>query len=333
MYKEAIIWNPIKGCLNNCNYCAYRTQAYRQMPKFDEDGNKIRGCQECYAFKPHFHEERLNINFNRNKYETTGDRFIWACSSSDICFAKKEWMDKVLDVVRKFPNRTFFFQTKDPNCFEKYEFPSNTIIGITLETNVDDGYDQFSKAPLPSKRFEAFVKIKHPRKTVTIEPILKFNRYIFAIWIKIISPIWVWIGCDSHKNKLDEPTLAKTLQLITELKKITIVKEKLIRSAWYEQPTNNKLPTTLVGFYPKKRSTDRSEGDIIMGTTPPVDRTICSNCGNEMVQSNEKAHEYNCLKCGRSILLLNSNAKELRALKKESYLEGRHWNHGGGLNR
>jgi len=214
MYSDNVkSWSVFIGCYFDCNYCekSFKAQMKRQMPKFDKNG-KWRGCQDCYDYIPHFHENRLKDSLPK----TTGDQFIWCCSSSDIYFAKEEWIEKVLERVRKLKNRTFFFQSKAPEVFYKYDFPENVMLGTTLETNRD--YRNISKAPIPYKRYNDFLNLKHPRKVVTLEPLMEFDLFPFLTMIRNISPERIYIGYDTKNCKLNEPSLTKTQILINYLK-------------------------------------------------------------------------------------------------------------------
>lgn len=228
MYPEAYIWNVCVGCLYQCKYCipSFQKQMKRQKPIIDKNGKK-RGCLLCYNYYPHFHPERLNINFNQKRYQTIGDRFIWVCSSGDITFAKKEWMEQILEKVREYKNRTFFFQSKNPAIFNCYDFPENVLLGTTIESNRD--YITLSNAPKQSKRYNDFLDIEFPRKLVTIEPILQFDLYTFVKWNKNINPEWVYVGYDTRNCGLIEPRISQTLALINELKKFTKVKTKYMK--------------------------------------------------------------------------------------------------------
>jgi len=228
MYKEALIWNVSVGCLFHCPYCisSFQAQMKRQMPTIDKNG-KSRGCQDCYDYFPHFHEERLKASLPK----TTGDQFIWCCSSSDIYFAKTEWIEKILERVRKEKNKTFFFQSKAPEVFLKYKFPENVLLGITLETNRNYPIN-FSKAPNPYKRYIDFLKVKHLRKVVTLEPLMEFDLFAFVMMLRNIAPERIYIGYDSGNSKLNEPLLVKTNSLITFIKKFLPdckIKPKLMR--------------------------------------------------------------------------------------------------------
>ena len=229
MYKDAIKrWNVFVGCYFGCVYCikSFQAQMKRQKPKYDEKGNLIRGCQDCYDYIPHFHKNRLKDKLPR----TQGDEFIWCCSSSDIYFAKREWIEMILERVRKDSKRTFFFQSKAPSVFKKYDFPNNVLLGITLETNRP--YQNLSKAPTPEIRYKDFLNLDHSRKVVTIEPLMQFDLFEFVMMIKNLSPERIYIGYDSKKSNLNEPSLVKTYKLMKILKihlPYTKIKTKLIR--------------------------------------------------------------------------------------------------------
>jgi hypothetical protein len=76
------------------------------------------------------------------------------------------------------------------------------------------------------------------RTYITIEPIMDFDMGEMLSWIDKIQPEFVYIGYnsrDSAKKHLPEPSLAKTEALISVLEKITEVRLKLIRKAWWEE--------------------------------------------------------------------------------------------------
>lgn len=218
------------GCKHQCGYCidSFQKQMKRQRQR----------CEKCYTFEPHSHPERLK-KLNPEKLKklkkglprTYGDEFIWINSSGDIAFAEKEMMDQTLEMIQKWPDRTFFFQTKNPMCYFDYNFPDNCLLGITLETNRDEEYklNKISKAPLPSFRKKIFVLYQHPRKIVVIEPILNFDLDIFVEWNREINPERIYIGYDSKGCGLPEPDLIKTILLINELSKFTKVKTKYMK--------------------------------------------------------------------------------------------------------
>ena len=215
MYSDSVKqWNCFVGCFYDCVYCEKSFKAQMKRQKHN--------CIECYNYEPHFHENRLNDKLPR----TYGDEFIWCCSSSDIHFAEKEWIEKILDRIYEMPERTFFFQTKDPDIFNNFRFPENVLLGVTIETN---RYYPISSAPHPYLRMTAFERVQHPRKVITIEPILDFDHDELLTWVSYITPERVYIGYDTKKCHLPEPPMSKTRKLINEMKKITTVKTKYLK--------------------------------------------------------------------------------------------------------
>lgn len=234
MYKDAITWNVFVGCNFECSYCikSFQAQMKRQKPVIDKNGRK-RGCQLCYEYEPHFHPERLTQKLP----STTGDQFIWVGSSGDISFARRDWMLGILNRIENEPDKTFFFQTKNPKWYYNYEFPQNVMLGITLETNRNFEYEKHSKAPKPTLRSNYFIDLQYPRKVITIEPIMDFDFFPLMDICMAINPERVYIGYDSRRTYLPEPDLDKTEMLIDELR-LNLpnckVKEKILRPAWDE---------------------------------------------------------------------------------------------------
>lgn len=212
MYEETKTWNPFKGCRFDCVYCnpSFKNQAKRQK----------HNCMKCYNYEPHMHDERL--------IKIPKANLVFACANGDISFANPIEKAKILRAMQLKPKQTFLLQTKDPSCLRDWRIPSNTIIGVTLETNRDT--KKISKAPNPYYRY-LWIKRLHCRKAVTIEPILDFDLKDFRNWIWYINPEIVWVGYANHSKNLflDEPSLNKTKQLITALNYFTDVRIKTLR--------------------------------------------------------------------------------------------------------
>lgn len=208
MYElSALQWNVFKGCKFDCVYCesSFKKQAKRQKKR----------CQQCYEYEPHSHPERLDDKLPNTKYM----QFIFTCSSGDIAFCPTDYLEKIIARIKKEPAKNFLIQSKNPRTFNRVKFPSNVILGTTIETNKDDLYEGAAKAPLPSERFEEFAKVNHPLKMVTIEPVIDFNLATMVDWMKKIKPCMIWLGYDSDNNNLPEPELWKVQKLHWELSK------------------------------------------------------------------------------------------------------------------
>jgi hypothetical protein len=71
---------------------------------------------------------------------------------------------------------------------------------------------------------------------ISIEPIMEFDYEPFVSKLLKMHPWAVAVGYDNYDNKLPEPLLAKTMQLIDRLEKAGIrVYRKTLREAWNER--------------------------------------------------------------------------------------------------
>lgn len=225
----------MRYCDFNCVYCAFQ--------KFQ----KISNCQACRKGFNHTHLEVLS----RKPPKTVPGKFLTVGLSGDVSFMVGEDFDNVLDYCRKWWDRTFLIQSKNPEYFVQFphRIPDNVILSTTIESNwsafkknkniPDDtkliAYNEISLAPYPEKRYNAMLKL-NCRKAVTIEPILNFDIDVMVKWIKDINPEFCWVGYDNHDHHLPEPPLEKTLELIAKLREAGIdVREKSIRKAWWQE--------------------------------------------------------------------------------------------------
>ena len=128
-------WNPITGCLHNCNYCYARDIAnrfYSYLPDKER-------------FSPVFYPDRLtapantrlpNLDTETDPVRRLGLKNIFTCSMADL-FGKwvpAEWIHAVIKTARDNPQWNFLFLTKFPIRMAEFEFPPNTWIGTTVDT-------------------------------------------------------------------------------------------------------------------------------------------------------------------------------------------------------
>jgi len=223
-------WNPISGCLYNCNYCWAKNLAETKLKK---------SKRYSKGFKPIFNESELKVNFKSADLvfvSDMGDMF------ADVIAT--DWIKKVLNHIRKFPEADFLLMTKNPKRYLEVQhfIPDNAILGVTIETTNDEiiKEDKISKAPLPSLRYEAMKNLDWNRKMVSIEPILDFDLDLFVKWIQEINPFLVYVGYDNYCHELREPLLKKTTELIDRVSINALVIRKTIRPAWFESKELNK---------------------------------------------------------------------------------------------
>ena len=199
-------WNPLAGkCQHNCEYCYMKRSFLGNLGKYKGEVSLA--------------EDALNTDLGSNNT-------IFVGSATDM-FGKwvpENVIKKILKYCNKFSN-SYLFQSKDPGRMAEFIgfLPKDSIIATTLETN---RVYEITSAPQPSQRYHDFLSIAHPRKMISIEPIMDFDLEEFLTWIKDINPEFVSIGADSKNNSLKEPSPHKIRALILGIKKFAEIREK-----------------------------------------------------------------------------------------------------------
>ena len=136
-------WNPVWGCLNNCEYCYARKIAklrYKQMIEIEFNhywrkhhtwawiGDHLSGLKD---FRPTFLEAQFDKIFPQKAQK------IFIGSMSEIYYWKDEWLEKVLEKVKLYPQHIFQFLTRYPEVYDKYIFPKNCWLGVTITREKD----------------------------------------------------------------------------------------------------------------------------------------------------------------------------------------------------
>lgn len=217
MYPETKTWNPFLGCLYECVYCE---SSFKKVLKWIARRNKCEGCRD---YTNHYHPERLK------RARIPSAKTIFVFGQGDISFCEPGYVRRTFRVIKSHRPRMrkeYYFQSKNPACLEQYigEYPLNSILVTTLETNRDEGYGMVSRAPVPSLRFRDFLGLDYPRKVVTIEPVMDFDLDEFLGWMLMLkdqgSLEYVWFGYNSNPDKvqLPEPRVEKSQEFVDLLK-------------------------------------------------------------------------------------------------------------------
>jgi hypothetical protein len=203
-------WNPLGGkCPHKCKYCS--TERFMRYA----------AVKEKYTGPPRLIEKELKP-LGKNK-------MVFVCSQNDL-FADDipgEIIYKILAHCNKYPDNTYYFQSKNPACmwYFRNELPKKSILCTTIETN--RLYPFMGGAPDTGFRAEYMNQLSLLFNIeVTIEPIMDFDLSEMLFLIKICYPKKVNVGADSGHNGLPEPSKEKVLQLIAELEKFTTVYQK-----------------------------------------------------------------------------------------------------------
>ncbi len=202
----------------------------------DSTWNPIQGlcphkCKYCYAKRTQNLTGKLRLKENYLKDDLGSGETIFVCSTTDMFSngVAEEDILRVLEYCRKFDNK-YLFQSKNTQRFNDFNiihnFPENSILGTTIETNSFEILKAESQTIYPWKRANYLSFFEDFERMVTIEPIMKFDLDGMVHLIKMASPTWVNIGADSKGHNLPEPTWDEVMALVAELEKFTEIRHK-----------------------------------------------------------------------------------------------------------
>lgn len=185
-------WNVIKGkCPHDCSYCYMKRYPQPEL---------------------HFDEKELKTNLGSGN-------FIFVGSSCDM-WAEAiplDWIIKTLNhCVWYDDTNKYLFQSKNPIRFNGWDFPKDTLLATTIETN---RRYSISKAPIPYSRAYHMAHFNLPMM-VSIEPIMDFDLGVMLDWVEGIKPEIVEVGADNYHNNLPEPKWYKVQSLLNGLRNI-----------------------------------------------------------------------------------------------------------------
>ena len=189
-------WNPVTGCNHGCKYCYARERTNRFKDIYPN------------GFEPTFYPKRLdapgNTKFPVSKH--IGDRNVFVVSMGDLFgdWVNQEWIDAVLESVRKYPKWNYLFLTKNPKRLVDIEWPDNAWVGTTVDIQA---------RVQPAE--EAFEKIKAKVKFLSCEPL---SEELTFTNLKVFD--WVIIGARSKTS--EAPAMQPKREWV----------QSLIRQAW-----------------------------------------------------------------------------------------------------
>jgi protein gp37 len=153
--------NVIVGCNHPCPYCYARDIAER-----------FRGTAFPHGFEPTFHPERLSAPLNQvpPQSDDPRDRRVFLCSMADPFgrWVPREWIEAILEMVRRAPAWTFLILTKFPQRVAEFDIPDNLWVGTSIDF----------QARVKNAE-EAFARLRAKVKFISAEPLcepLQFSR-------------------------------------------------------------------------------------------------------------------------------------------------------------
>lgn len=212
-------WNPITGCLHNCAYCYARdiaTRFYEYLEKSER-------------FAPVFYPERLlapkntklpQMDMFTDPVEQLGKQNVFVCSMADL-FGKwvpTEWIEAVLQQAWDNPQWNFLFLTKFPIRMAEFEYPPNTWIGTTVDTQyaVERAEKAFRKVRASGYKGVAWLSCEPMMEKLTFTSLEMFDWVVVGGASKSTQtpefrPPFTWIVHLWNQAKaLDLPVYMKT---------------------------------------------------------------------------------------------------------------------------
>jgi protein gp37 len=115
---------------------------------------------------------------------------IFMDSMSDIAYWTTEWMEKVLNKIKEYPQHQFLFLTKNPDIYYNFKFVNNIWYGATITNNNELCTYQ-----------DTLRMIECENTFISLEPI---QEKINAEYFDKDSFKWLIIGAESgnRKNKI-----------------------------------------------------------------------------------------------------------------------------------
>ena len=238
------LWSTHRGCAFDCVYCSSKDW-YRRFHS-----------TWCSTTIFRLNGETNNSGLHLKRWILPNGK-VFISPYNDIMTLPKDDISEILGVVynsseywfdrdvighKEKNNFGIILQTKDPaQCFDYLNLiPEGSWIGTTIE--YDDNYNYaeisdyiYSKAPSPFKRLTEMTELtwrykKEYKYFVTIEPIMKFNLFRLPNWMTYIKPDLIFIGANTSKIQLPEPTSEELINLIYSLYEIVGINNVYLKS-------------------------------------------------------------------------------------------------------
>lgn len=198
-------WNPVTGCKHGCKYCYARGIAERKM-----------GAYKDIGFAPHLHEERLLATENLPSNVKDEDKFCFVVSMGDLFgeWVPKEWIDKVMDAIRKAPDWTFLLLTKNPGRYAELGadyFPLNCWLGASGGTSdlvnaATEAWEEMDGCGDGHVTFLSCEPLSEEISFTFTTPDYGSDREIIHSCVD-----WVIVGAQSNPEKQPDPEWVKSI--------------------------------------------------------------------------------------------------------------------------
>lgn len=316
MNKSKIEWcdhtfNPITGCLHNCEYCYARKMVSRfageiRMNKMAKDDYSVCKSEDgkCnmyildkpmlnetkniivypFGFEPTLHRYRFN---NLSKLKMGRNIFVGAMADVFGAWVPEKWIDDVINACMEHEQHNYLFLTKNVHRYCEYGVPrlKNMWYGVTItkESEMEKSKD----LPNACNTF------------VSIEPILEdLQPEKHNILFRQVN--WIIIGAETgmRKNKINpELEWIKKIVLYADVNGIPVFMKESLKPIVGEKNMRREFPKELQDQRPSEKIQNKLYG-------------VCNTCGeylrkNKMITllarsergEQPKQYGFQCKKC------------------------------------
>ena len=215
-------WNPVTGCLHDCEYCYARRIAERFGGASETHNNEC--CHECqwitegtgeihdidepiydfdkgrnapypFDFDPTFHRYKLD-----EPQHWKQPRTIFVCSMADLFgeWVPDEWIDQVFKACEAAPQHRYMFLTKNPARFKQLrkngvKLPNDCWIGTSVTRDAEQADQYTGRTGYLSENWDTTAKW-----FASVEPILeRMSRNSIE---NLTAMNWVIIGAETGRR-------------------------------------------------------------------------------------------------------------------------------------